>query len=308
METAQKSIGWNRGLRRFMGWAAVCSLSSVALVGLFVVLFQPNWPLMGELLATVSLFGLSAALSLGCVWAREAGRGGRWLVVGLVLGVVLAWCGWVSALYPIWSFSGLFGRSGGSYELRDFCARAGLATYSVSATIAYAGLFALFRVRGAALAVRRIGVLGAAVACATVLWVCVMDADDDWVVRPLIAGGILAGVAIILVPVLAAMFPAMRIRREEADGSERVVPFTCPACGEAMRIPLHRRVQCPRCTLGCKLTLDAPKCACGYDLTGLTRETCPECGAGVEQRHRWALDLPTPPANENAAGPASPTA
>jgi hypothetical protein len=270
---------------------AIVSLSLAAAIGLFMVLAQPNWRYQGEALASVALFGLSASLALGCVWAREVARPRLWHTALMLMGLMLAWAGLVAALAIIWydPFFGGFGRWSAHVEL---VGRASVSAYTVSAAIAYSGLFLLLRVKSFAAGIRIVGCLGAAVVAAVVVWAAATEDYDDWQIRVLSAGGILAGTAIVLVPVLAAIFPAMRIARTEAHTGERTIPFTCPACATSQRIVVGRRVPCIACGLGIELRLDAPRCACGYDVAGLTTSACPECGAPVERRNSWALDMP----------------
>jgi len=81
----------------------------------------------------------------------------------------------------------------------------------------------------------------------------------------------------------------MRLTPEVVLATDVVAPLTCPSCAHPQRIVLGRKMHCTSCGLGIELKLDAPICACGYDLAGLTTTTCPECGAAVPTKHAWAL-------------------
>lgn len=287
-ETAERAKGWDRGFRRILGWMAISSLTLSAAIGLFVILVRPNWQYEGQLLGTVSLFGASASLALACVWSREVLTKRRLWTAGLLMGASLAMFGWISALPLIWNFeSFLFGSDAG-FELLG---RACVIAYILSGAITYVGLFSLMRVRSWASTIRFAGCCAILVVAGTLTTGVVLDRMSDFLIRAMSSTAIIAGVSVAIVPVLAAVFPAMRIRRDEARPGELSIDLACPVCAHRQRIPLHRRVECAGCGLGIDLRLDAPRCACGYDLAGLTMTTCPECGAEVPKRHSWALSM-----------------
>ena len=292
MDSTRKTTGWDRGFRRALGWMAVGSLTFAAVVGLIVIIAGWRWRYVGETLGTTALFGLSASLALACVWARESIRPRGWQVAALLLGAALAWIGWLAAVPAFWARAtyAAFGFAD-AWDMSKLFWRIAGPSYFCAGAVAYCGLFALLRVRGPALWMRRVGCAGALAIAAGFTYITIFDDPGELLARAMAAAAIVAGSLVVIVPLMVVIFPSMRIRRNEASRGEITVMHACPACASVHPIVVGRRVECASCGLGVELKLDAPVCACGYDLAGLTTTICPECGQAVEQRHRWALAI-----------------
>ena len=274
---------------------AVGSLTIAAAVGLIVIIAGWNWRYVGETLGTTALFGFSASLALACVWARESIRPRRWQVAALLAGAAVAWIGWLASVPAIWAHE-IFAAFGfaDAWDMSELFWRIAGPSYFCAGAIAYCGLFALLRVRHAALWMRRIGSAGALALAAGFTYISIFEDPGEFLLRAMAAAAIVAGSLVVIVPLMAVIFPWMRIRRNEASRGEISVAHACPACAAVQRVVVGRRAECASCGLGVELKLDAPLCACGYDLAGLTTTICPECGQGVEQKHRWALAIQEP--------------
>lgn len=294
-QSDRKPSGWDRGFRRMLGWMAVGSLSVAAAVGLIVIIAGWNWRYVGETLGTTALFGLSASLALACVWSREAIRPPRWQVAMLLTGAAVAWIGWLAAVPAIWAQAthSAFGFTS-QWGMSELFWRISGPSYFCAGAIAYCGLFTLLRVRHAALWMRRIGCAAAVVVAGGFTYISIFEDPGETLLRAMAAAAIVAGSLVVIVPLMAVIYPSMRIRRNEAFRREITLAHVCPACAAMQQVVVGRRVECEACGLGVELKLDAPLCACGYDLAGLTMTICPECGQAVEQKHRWALVIQEP--------------
>ena len=46
--------------------------------------------------------------------------------------------------------------------------------------------------------------------------------------------------------------------------------------------------KCGSCGLRIRITVEEPRCSCGYLLYRLEGDTCPECGREIPEQDRWA--------------------
>ena len=65
------------------------------------------------------------------------------------------------------------------------------------------------------------------------------------------------------------------------------VAMTCPRCARPIDAVSGRESRCEGCRLRVRVTLEEPRCACGYLLYELKSDTCPECGREIPEGDRW---------------------
>ena len=71
--------------------------------------------------------------------------------------------------------------------------------------------------------------------------------------------------------------PAVHLHKTTFD----FVALTCPRCEKKLTIPVGGAL-CDGCKLHINIALASTQCGtCGYDLTNLKAEKCPECGTVV---------------------------
>jgi len=65
------------------------------------------------------------------------------------------------------------------------------------------------------------------------------------------------------------------------------IAFDCPRCAARIEARSGRESRCVRCRLRVRVSLEEPRCGCGYLLYELESETCPECGREIPEQDRW---------------------
>jgi len=59
------------------------------------------------------------------------------------------------------------------------------------------------------------------------------------------------------------------------------ITLRCPRCTKEQTLPLGEGA-CAECRLIIKTAIEVPACKqCGYDISMIRGEKCPECGAGI---------------------------
>ena len=66
------------------------------------------------------------------------------------------------------------------------------------------------------------------------------------------------------------------------------VAITCPRCESHCSITSNRDERCPECKLKLHITVEEPRCSCGYLLYQLDSDVCPECGKTLDPEDRWS--------------------
>ncbi|MCA9295265.1 MAG: hypothetical protein KC983_02085 [Phycisphaerales bacterium] len=89
-----------------------------------------------------------------------------------------------------------------------------------------------------------------------------------------------------LVP-LVSRIQRRRLERQTSFGG-RIwsLEMACPRCTTMLTLTRGMN-RCPVCALGLRVSIEEPRCACGYLLFSLTGDHCPECGADVPDTARW---------------------
>jgi hypothetical protein len=265
----------------------ITSIALMVAAALYDAVFGPGWWEDSKPLQSATLFGITAAVMISCSYGIRA-RPRPVHTITLSIGIWAAIAGWFLSLAPIWEIFTSFRPN--AYSLESRLGDVAAIAYLFAAAIAFDGLMHLFALRGVAVWTRRISILAGYTSAAAVSSAIFFDEYSmDPVDRVVLAGLAIATGGAIATVVLRSLFPEFRVGGAEPDTGETSAEIACPACRTSHRIPLKRRVECPTCRLGIYLRLDAPKCTCGYDLTGLESPACPECGTPVEKRHTWAL-------------------
>ncbi len=76
-------------------------------------------------------------------------------------------------------------------------------------------------------------------------------------------------------------------RSSTADAHEHDLPpsvpvsLTCPHCRSSITIASQMPASCDACGLRIRITIEEPRCACGYLLYHIEGDPCPECGSSV---------------------------
>lgn len=288
---------WNSGFRRHVAQLAIGAFMIFALIGLFLVIVQPQWKHLYEIESCVGLLGVSGVIMLACIGARDAVHSGTIRRFALTASVILSIIAWLAAVPALWDhlmfalWNGIGNpplNYGAMSDVRVVLERTSIVSYTVSGGIASIGLLGLMGVRGWALWFRRIAAIAGGSLVLAIAYGVAADAWAEWLDRTKMALTIVCTSSLGILSVLWALKPSLRRSLYEPLKGEATASFSCPACATAQIVVLGRRIECPSCALGITLRLDPPRCACGYDLGGLTTEACPECGAAVETRHSWA--------------------
>ena len=283
---AVQAMLWTSRARPVAGWTAIAAVGLMVAAALYEAILGGKWWSDSKALTSAALFGVSVAVMISCSYGIRA-RPKLAHMIAMSIGIWAAIIGWFLSLIPTWEIITSFDPN--AYELESKFGRASGIAYCFAMATALDGLLQLLSIRGVPVWTRRITVVSGYLCAAAVSTAIVTDDSYDPVERAVVATMALAGGGAIATVVLRAMFPEFRATASEPLEGEAAAEISCPACRSVHRIALKRRVECPSCALGIFLRLDAPKCACGYDVTGLTTRSCPECDAPVEQRHAWAL-------------------
>lgn len=120
-----------------------------------------------------------------------------------------------------------------------------------------------------------------------------VDVDDDILWR-LFGGLLIAGLfCTFATPLCAYLEHLSRKRTDDATMDQFVaVQLTCPKCAGAITVHANRHDTCPTCGLQVHVGITEPRCDCGYLLTGIAGERCPECGRPVSEANRWKTQEP----------------
>jgi hypothetical protein len=269
------------GLRMAFLWSMIVSLSLTALLGI-VALILPRVGPQEEILGSTGVFAAFSLVAMLCAAVLERRRLARLMWVGIAssCAATVAW------LVMIWFHRWLTG------DVDDNVIRAG-GTFSVIAIgSALVGLLALprFDQRGPDIVrwttVGVAAVLGAYIAF-LLWWFDWIDnyIDEDTLMRTLGVLSILAACGSVVTPILWKV-QAVRRAIEKVPLKIRI-GVECPRC-HTQQMLTTGPARCGKCGLHITVTVEEPRCGCGYPLCHLESDVCPECGRRIREEDRWA--------------------
>lgn len=263
-------------------WATIVSLAAAGFAGIIALLI-PRMPYADEILQTTATVGGYSLLATILAVIVERARSRRLRILSAV-GIALALIAGAIIIVEIWAdrLLSLF------IEDENAFRTVGTAT-TLAIAIAHFGLYAPARLVGTG---RVLKIATVVTASTFALLLCVIywtEPSQEWIARSMGALGILAVMGSAITPIVWKM-QSLR-RRDHATPTlhpNLTIHLRCPRCGLEQSVPL-RKAKCSRCKLEIRVEVEEPRCACGYELLGLTSDTCPECGRPIPEEDRWAL-------------------
>ena len=276
-------------LRTTFLWAMIISLSAAALIGIAVLLLPDLGP-TEEILASTALFSAFSLVALCCAIVIEKRRLAPVMWAGIAAGAVamLIW------LFLVWFHSML------DWEWEERVARGGGVFSIIACWCAYCGLMSLPRMSHPLSRTVQWGTIGIW-AFFALIWIFALCWEEEFeLLVDYMLGEDLAlrlmGVLLILGACGTVVTPILwRVQALRTAASRESVPIelrmqiVCPRCKTRQDL-LTGRSKCTKCGLRIRITVEEPRCACGYLLYRLEGDTCPECGRKVPEADRWAAD------------------
>jgi hypothetical protein len=268
-------------LRKVFLWSMVAALGLDALLGIVALLF-PSYGPEEEMLVSAAIFAAASLVALLCAIVIEKRRlvALMWTGTGCAAAACAVW------LFLIW-FSDLT-----PWHVEQHIARAA-GTFSVAAIIIpQCGLLSLITlrdrwtrgVRGATVGVS--AALGCAVALALWAWdLLELFIDEEIMGRGIGVLAILALCGTVMTPILWKVQSVRQGPAESIPGRLRI-ELTCPRCRRRQALDTGRGA-CAGCGLRIEISVEEPRCACGYLLHALKGDRCPECGRVIPASDRW---------------------
>jgi hypothetical protein len=274
-------------LRTTFLWAMIISLSAAALIGIAVLLLPDLGP-TEEILASTALFSAFSLVALCCAIVIEKRRLTPIMWTGIAAGAaaLLAW------LCLVWFHQTMAG------DWDERVARGAGVLTIIACWCAYCGLMALPRPSHPIARGVQWGSIGIW-AFLALIWILALCWETwlEHLVESLLGEDLalrLMGVLLILGACGTVVTPILwRVQALRAAASRESVPvelrmqIVCPRCRTRQEL-LTGRSRCRECGLRIRITVEEPRCACGYLLYRLEGDTCPECGRQVPERDRWA--------------------
>jgi len=274
-------------LRTTFLWAMILSLSAAALIGI-VVLLLPVYGPTDEILISTALFSAFSLVALCCAIVLEKRRLVPLMWIGIVAGAVamLIW------LFLVW-FDWTIG-----WEWGERVARGGGVFTIFACWCAYCGLMSLARLSHRLFKGVKWGTIGiwAFLAFVWIVAICFEDwfvalieslIDEDLAARLMGVLLILGACGTVVTPILWRVQALRAAASRESVPVELRMQIVCPRCHTQQEL-LTGRSKCAKCGLRIRITVEEPRCQCGYLLYKLEGDTCPECGRKVPVEDRWA--------------------
>ncbi|UCD73868.1 MAG: hypothetical protein JSV91_08715 [Phycisphaerales bacterium] len=270
-------------LRTTFLWAMIISLSAAALIGIAVLLLPDLGP-TEEILASTALFSAFSLVALCCAIVLEKRRLVPLMWIGIAVGFVamLVW------LFMVW-FHGML-----NWEWEERVLRTGGVFTIIACWCAYCGLMSLPRLTGRLTRSVQCGTIGiwALLAVIWILGLC-WEQEFELLVDYLLGEDLalrLMGVLLILGACGTVVTPILwRVQALRAAAARESVPvelrvqIVCPRCHTQQEL-MTGRSKCAKCGLRIRITVEEPRCTCGYLLYRLESDTCPECGRKLAQQ------------------------
>jgi hypothetical protein len=105
----------------------------------------------------------------------------------------------------------------------------------------------------------------------------------DWFERVLAALVLLTAASTLIIVIIARLEHGSWVGKFETLPSDLRVKLTCPRCGHTQKLAAGTSA-CSRCGLRIGISIEEPRCECGYLLYRLSGNKCPECGRAVSAR------------------------
>lgn len=279
-------------LRTTFLWAMIISLSAAALIGIAVLLLPDLGP-TEEILASTALFSAFSLVALCCAIVIEKRRLMPLMWIGIAAGAV-AMLTWICL---VWFHPAMRG------EWVERVARGGGVVSIIACWCAYCGLMALPRLSHPLSRGVKWGTIGiwAFLALIWILALCFEDwlealvnyiMDEDLAARLMGVLLILGACGTVVTPILWRVQALRTAASRESVPIELRMQIVCPRCKTRQEL-MTGRSKCTKCGLRIRITVEEPRCACGYLLYRLEGDTCPECGRKVPEEDRWAAEQPS---------------
>lgn len=258
-------------------WTMIASLAIAAMLGIWAVL-SPNFgPLQGKVLITSLLIGTYALPAFGCAIILHRGllRPAMWtgiIAAGIALGV------WLLLIWVDPSFGNTFWSR--------------MVKFAITATIVsvwatHLGLMLLGRlVHPGARFVRAATLVVTALLGVTSIFAMWAEFEAEVIIRGIAVLAILGSCGTLITPVLLVIELLKARNSRESIPARIMIDLTCPRCGSREQIAAGTG-RCSACGLRIDITVEEPRCTCGYLLHRLTGEHCPECGRTIPASDRW---------------------
>ncbi len=255
-------------------WAGLGVLAGSAILAIVAVLFEDALP-YAEVLLGISVNSAVHALALLVAFFVRANhpRLGAWSIA-LLIASFLAWLV-MSLISPI-----------ASGDTGVLLASAAATISTAGALTLHVGIVLIPSLEAPHWRILRGLTIVSAVLAAIAMVVLIFGADIFFLTNVLVP---FFAVTLLLAMLGTAMiYIAASIERSSAaDAHEHALPpsvpvsLTCPHCGGSITIASQAPASCTSCGLKIRVTIEEPRCACGYLLYNIEGDTCPECGSRV---------------------------
>lgn len=263
-------------LRQTFLWSMIASLGLAALLGIAALLL-PRYGPDEEILGSTALVAAFSMVALMCATVLERRNAVvyMWVGLGLAVAALLAW------LSLIW-----FDRIMSWRVERVVIQISG--TFTVPAVLAaQCGLLSLPRFDQRRADIARWTTIGVAALLAAYIviliwWFDPLERmiDDDILLRALGVLVILSACGTVVTPILWKVQAVRRSGGVESIPFQTKVRVVCPRC-EVEQVLMTGAGRCDTCGLRITITVEEPRCLCGYLLHRLNSDRCPECGREI---------------------------
>ena len=265
-------------LRQTFLWSMIASLGLAALLGIAALLL-PRYGPDEEILGSTALFAAFSLVALMCATVLERRHAivYMWVGLGFAVAALLVWLSliWFDALIS-WSTEQVMVRTAGTFTVLGLLA-------------AQCGLLSLPRFEERRVDIVRwttisVSVLMAGYIVILIWWFDQLDRviDDDILVKGLGVLAILSACGTVVTPILWKMQAVRRSGRVESIPFQTKVRVVCPRCQHEQAL-MTGPGRCATCGLRITITVEEPRCVCGYLLHRLKSDRCPECGRAIEE-------------------------
>lgn len=278
-------------LRAFL--AAIGASVASGLAVILDVVQDEKWLLSAVMLAGACLLVFVQA------WVADRGRHRPWMRWGMVAAAVAACIG-IAALW--------FGEAIG-WQTAQYPIRVGLGSLSFAVWTAWGGVLTVSRAAGPAILAVRWGTFALMSLWGTVAILACIDPEtiEQFVMlvvgQNLFARALGASAVLTLSGTIAQPILVLLAKRSAQSSDARLadrhlaVVLRCPRCDATPAVEANTDAVCPGCRLAIRVTVDEPRCACGFLLYRLEGASCPECGQAVPDSLRWRAPVTPSPAS-----------